>query len=38
MHCGNQSTIHIALNLLFHEWTNHIEVDRNFIRGKIAKG
>ena len=27
MHCDNQATIHITLNLVFNEWTNHIEVD-----------
>lgn len=35
MYCDNQTVIHIANNLVFHEHTKHIKVDYHFIRDLV---
>ena len=36
--CDNQSAIHIAKNLVFHDPTNHIEIDCHYTRDKVLEG
>ena len=36
--CDNQSPINIAKNLVHHDRTKHVEIDRHFIKEKIENG
>ncbi|RDX85301.1 hypothetical protein CR513_33542, partial [Mucuna pruriens] len=37
-YCDNKSTINIAYNLVSHDKTKHIEIDRHFIKEKLEEG
>lgn len=37
LYCDNKSAINIAHNLVLHDRTKHIEVDRHFIEEKLNK-
>ncbi|GMI92938.1 hypothetical protein HRI_002963100 [Hibiscus trionum] len=34
MYCDNQATVSIAQNLVHHDRTKHVEIDRHFIKEK----
>ena len=36
--CDNQATISIAKNLIHHDKTKHVEIDRHFTKEKIDEG
>ncbi|GKC29303.1 hypothetical protein Tco_1036597 [Tanacetum coccineum] len=38
LHCDSKSAIKIAVNLVFHERTKHLEIDLHFVREKVLKG
>ena len=38
LYCDNKATINIYLNLVQHNWTKHVEVERHFIKEKIENG
>ena len=38
LYCDNKSAINIAHNLVQHDRTNHIEINRHFIKEKLNSG
>ena len=38
VNCDSQAAIYLAKNLVFHEQTNHIDLDCHFVREKLAAG
>ncbi|XP_019095607.1 PREDICTED: uncharacterized protein LOC109130480 [Camelina sativa] len=38
LYCDNTAALHIANNLVFHEWTKHLEMDCHIVREKVQLG
>ena len=38
LHCDNKAAIAITNNSVHHDWTKHVEVDRNFIKDHLNQG
>ena len=38
LYCDNKAAINIAYNLVHHDRTKHVEVDRHFIKEKLETG
>lgn len=38
MYCDNQATLHLAVNLVFHERSKHIEAYCHIVRNRVLDG